>query len=338
MPSPGGPGHIHPVPEGAPKTAVITGASGFIGRRLRDRLLAEGWDVVAIRRPVSKAPQEGRSVVLEYGDRPGLALLFEKERPALVLHVAGATKGVRRDDFWDGNVKPTAQLCGALQDAQHQPERFLLVSSLAAYGPSGERPLIESDPQNPIELYGESKREAERVVQDSGLRFTIVRPSGVYGPGDVDFLELFRWANRQLNVFPANRQQQVSVVYVDDLVDATLGAALHPNTVGRGYFICDGEPVSFEHFQRQIARMLEKKAWELDVPGPVVDLAAFSGELLSKLDGKPRLFNRQKRKLGKANFVCTHQAAKRDFGYTPKVPLTEGLTRTRDWYRQEGWL
>lgn len=338
MPSPGGPGHIQRVPAGAPKTAVITGASGFIGRRLRDQLLRQGWDVVAIRRPVSKAPKEGRSVVLEYADRAGLTALFQEERPALVLHVAGATKGVSREDFWGGNVTPTAQLVGALRDAQHQPERFLLVSSLAAYGPSGERPLTESDPKNPIELYGESKREAEVVVEQSGLPFTIIRPSGVYGPGDVDFLELFRWANRKLNVFPANRQQRVSVVYVDDLVDATLAAALHPNTIGRGYFICDGEPVSFEHFQRQIAVMLEKRAWELDVPGPLVDLAAFGGELLSKVDGKPRLFNRQKRKLGKANFVCTHQAAKSDFGYTPKVPLAEGLLRTRDWYRQEGWL
>lgn len=321
-----------------PQRVVITGASGFIGRRLRDRLIAAGHDVIAIRRPVSKEPKVGRSVVLEYSDGPGLTRLFAEERPTLVFHVAGATKGLDKEEFWAGNVTPTTQLVSALAQAGHRPERFVLVSSLAAYGPSGDRPLRETDPKAPIELYGESKAAAELVVEGSGLPYTIIRPSGVYGPGDVDFLELFRWANRKLNVFPANRRQEVSVVYVDDLIDATLTAAQHPGTVARGYFICDGQPVNFETFQRRIAAVLGKRALELDVPGPVVDLAALGGELLTRLDKKPRLFNRQKRKLGQANFVCTHQAARDDFGYRPQVPLEQGLIQTSEWYRREGWL
>ena len=75
-------------------TVLITGASGFIGGRLRDALLDAGADVVALRRAGSPAPRRGRSAVVEYADRDGLRRLVEKERPSLVFHVAGATKGV----------------------------------------------------------------------------------------------------------------------------------------------------------------------------------------------------------------------------------------------------
>src|SRR4051812_4850930 len=95
-------------------TVLITGASGFIGGRLRDALLAAGADVVALRRAGSPAPRGGRSAVVDYADTGALRRLIEKERPALVLHVAGATKGVTYDDFQRANVMPTRNLVEAL--------------------------------------------------------------------------------------------------------------------------------------------------------------------------------------------------------------------------------
>ena len=79
--------------------SVITGASGFIGGRLRDALLEEGWDVVALTRKGSPAAKRGRSVEVDYADIAGLKRVFEQERPELVFHVAGATKGVHYADF-----------------------------------------------------------------------------------------------------------------------------------------------------------------------------------------------------------------------------------------------
>src|SRR5579862_2456601 len=90
--------------------ALITGASGFIGRRVKDTLLDRGVDVVAIRRAGSPEAKRGRSVVADYADEAALRELISREKPDYVIHVAGATKGVTYDDFRRANVMPTEHL------------------------------------------------------------------------------------------------------------------------------------------------------------------------------------------------------------------------------------
>ena len=202
---------------------LITGASGFIGSWLRDLLVERGSDVVAIRRPGSPQSRVGRSIEASYDDVAALRRIMAAERPDYVLHVAGATKGVTYGDFARGNVMPTENLIRALQDEHPEVERFVHISSLAAYGPARRaNPLREIDPRRPVEHYGESKLAAERAVEASDLRYTIIRPSGVYGPRDVDMFELFRLANSRLNVFYGNAHVEGSFVFVDDLVRAIL--------------------------------------------------------------------------------------------------------------------
>src|ERR1700761_2244623 len=106
-------------------TVLITGASGFIGGRLRDAFLEAGADVVALRREGAPPPRGGRSAVVDYADTDGLRRLVEKERPALVLHVAGATKGVTYADFQRANVMPTENLLEALRTAWPEVRRFV---------------------------------------------------------------------------------------------------------------------------------------------------------------------------------------------------------------------
>src|SRR5687768_10511501 len=89
---------------------VVTGASGFIGSRLRDALLAGGADVVSLVRPRSPASKLGRTAAVDYADVESLRAMFEREQPDYVFHVAGATKGVSYRDFHEGNVLPTANL------------------------------------------------------------------------------------------------------------------------------------------------------------------------------------------------------------------------------------
>ncbi len=323
--------------------AMITGASGFIGGRLRERLLRQGGDVVALRRPRSPEPTEGRSAVVDYADLGALTELMAQERPSYVFHVAGATKGVSYEDFQRANVMPTENLLAALTRARVTPKRFVLVSSLAAYGPAPapDQPMREDMPPAPIEHYGKSKLEAERVLErDDAIPYTIIRPGGVYGPGDVDYFELFKQVEKGLTVYFGNRHRWFSAVHVDDVVDAILQAAVSENAIGRGYFICDGHPVSWEQFQqRLIALSGRTKVRELDLPGFLVPLAAVGGELLTTLDKKPRMLNRQKAIMGKQKaWTCTHDAAQRDFGYAPTFDLDAGILQTFEWYRREGWL
>ena len=324
-------------------TVLITGASGFIGGRLRDALLEAGADVVALRRAGSPPPRGGgRSAVVDYADAGGLRRLIEKERPALVLHVAGATKGVTYADFQRANVMPTRNLIEALRDAWPEVRRFVHFSSLAAYGPSRrDAPHREDAPRRPIEFYGQSKLEAEQAVEAVGaaLPWTILRPAGVYGPGDVDYFELFKSIERGINVFFGNRERSFSSVYVDDVVRATLSAVETPATRSRGYFVCDGRPVTWGAFQDEIVRASGRRVRTLDLPGALVDLAALGGEVLTRLDKKPRLFNRQKALMGAQEaWTCTHEALHADTGYAPRVDLSEGVARTLAWYRAERWV
>src|SRR5206468_7663538 len=142
---------------------LITGASGFIGRRLRDALLDDGTDVVSIRRPGSPEAKRGRSVVLSYSDVDAIRKTLERERPDYLFHLAGATKGVTYEDFRQANVLPTKNLALAVRDVHPALKRFVHVSSLSSYGPSAkDRHHRGDEPRKPIEFYGQSKLEAER--------------------------------------------------------------------------------------------------------------------------------------------------------------------------------
>lgn len=320
---------------------LITGASGFIGSRLRDALIAAGSDVVAIRRPGSPPSKEGRSVQADYACLEDLERIVGDEKPTYVLHVAGVTKGVSYQDFQKGNVMPTRNLLTALGRAHVDLKRFVLVSSLTSYGPSAtSAPHREADPPRPVEYYGQSKLEAERVVEEesAGIPWTILRPSGVYGPGDVDYFNLFKSAMRGWNVFFGNRDRLMSVIYVDDCVRGILEGARHPSSEGKGYFLTSDEQVSWEQFQSEIVRVVDRRVRTIDLPSQLVTVAALGGELATRIDKKPRLLNLQKAKMGAQQaWTCVGDAARRDFGFRAEIEISEGIRLTHEWYEAKGW-
>jgi nucleoside-diphosphate-sugar epimerase len=326
--------------------ALITGASGFIGGRMRDLLIAQGLDVVSLRRPGSPAAKSGRGVEARYDDLKALTRIMTEEKPDYIFHVAGVTKGVDYQDFQAGNVLPTRNLVQALKSAhsesQYTPKRFVHFSSLAAYGPSSKaKPLQEDDPRRPIEFYGQSKLESERILEDSHaeLPWVILRPGGVYGPGDVDYFNLFREISKGRNLFFGNRERWMSAVYVDDLLAAAVLAAATPAATRKGYFVCDGEPLTWGTFQQTIVDAAGRKVITLNLPEAIVSGAAIVGELATRLDKKPRLFNKQKAIMGAQEaWTCSSAALRQDTGYTPQTNVRAGVKLALDWYRRERWL
>jgi nucleoside-diphosphate-sugar epimerase len=325
-----------------PGKAILTGASGFIGSRLRDALLAAGTDVISLVRASSPPTSRGRSAAVDYADEASLREVFLRERPDYVFHLAGATKGVSAQDFYRGNVLPTKSLVRALKAAHPGLARFVFVSSLTAYGPSNEGPpLSERDAPRPVELYGKSKLEAEQVLEKEGgpIAWTILRPAGVYGPADVDSFVLFRSAQSGINLFYGNRAKRASMVYVDDLVDALVVAAQSERTRGKGYFICDGVSYTWQDIQGHIATAVGRRTFDLNLPAWTVQIASRAGELATAIDKKPRLLNRQKALMdAQRAWLCTHERAHADFGYVPRVEMADGTRRAYAWYRAEGWL
>jgi nucleoside-diphosphate-sugar epimerase len=322
-------------------TVLITGASGFIGGRLRDGLLAAGCDVVAIRRPGSPPAKAGRSVQADYGNVSELERVIAEEKPHYLLHVAGVTKGTSYEDFRLGNVVPTRNLLTALRQAHPDIKRFVLVSSLTAYGPSAtSAPHREEDPRSPIEYYGRSKLEAEQVVEEESgdVPWTILRPPAVYGPGDVDHFTLFQSAVLGWNLFYGNRDKCGSWIYVDDCVRGIVEAARDERSVGKGYFLTSDVQLTWGQFQSEIVSAVGRPVRDLNLPEQLMWVSAFAGEMATRVDKKPRLFNLQKAKMGAQQaWTCVGDAARRDFGFTAETDLAEGVRLTHEWYEANGW-
>jgi nucleoside-diphosphate-sugar epimerase len=320
---------------------LLTGASGFIGGRLRRLLLEDGADVVALRRPGSPPAKGGRSVEADYKKVRDLQRIVATERPDFVLHAAGVTKGSSYHDFRQGNVMPTRNLLSALRREHPRVKRFVLVSSMASYGPSASSaPQRESNPPRPIEYYGQSKLEAERLVEEEsgGLPWTIVRPCAVYGPGDVDHFALFQSAMLGANLFYGNSDRWVSWIYVDDCIRGIVEAAVHAETLGKGYFLTHDPPLTWADFQSEVVRAVGKPVRTIDLPAQALWAAAFAGEIASRIDKKPRLFNLQKARLAvQPAATCSGDAARRDFGFTAEIDLPEGVLRTHQWYLENDW-
>jgi UDP-glucose 4-epimerase len=320
---------------------LITGASGFIGGQLRDSLLRSGADVVAIRRPGSPPSSAGRSVEADYARVADLERVIASEKPDYVLHVAGVTKGTSYEDFRAGNVMPTRNLLAAVRREHPTVKRFVMVSSAASYGPSAtSAPQREENPPRPIEHYGRSKLEAERVVEEesAGVAWTIVRPCAVYGPGDVDHFTLFQAAVLGINLFYGNRDRLATWIYVDDCVRGILEAAIHPNSAGKGYFLTNDVQLTWDDFQTEIALAVGKPVRTVDLPEQLLWASAFAGEIATRIDKKPRLLNLQKARLGaQSAWTCSGDAARDDFGFLAEVTLSEGIRRTHAWYLENGW-
>jgi nucleoside-diphosphate-sugar epimerase len=282
-------------------------------------------------------------VVVDYDDAGTLQRAGVLDDADYVYHLAGVTKGVSQREFDAGNVVPTKRLVDALAARGGQLKRFVLVSSQAAAGPARalDAPREESAPNEPIEEYGRSKLEAERIVASAGdkVPFTIVRPSAVYGPRDRDFLTIFKQARRGVGLYPASRDRYVSVIHVRDVVRGIIAAATSAESAGRTYFLTAEPAVSWRDVYAAVAEAVGKPISEINIPQSLVDAAGVVGDVAAWLTGTPGLVTRQKVALSKADYwVCSGARAARDLGFRAGIGLREGMRETGRWYSENEWV
>jgi nucleoside-diphosphate-sugar epimerase len=322
--------------------AVVTGSSGFIGRNLVDRLLRDGHRVRCIVRPGGGAAPPGceRHLVdpLEPSSVIGSTAFDGAD---VVFHLGGVTRAVREPDFVRGNVTPTRHLLGALVARRLRP-RFVYVSSQAAAGPamSPRHAVEETDAARPVEAYGRSKLQAERIVESFADRLptTIVRPCAVYGPRDRDFLVMFRTAARGWLVYPGVRQHLVSLAHVDDIVEGIVQAGLHPRAARRTFFLAGGS-VTWAEFGAGIAAVAGRPVREVNVPVALTSAAAVVGAAVGWVTGRASLATPHKVALARHPYwVCSAARAREELGFLARVSLPEGIRETYLWYRAKGWL
>ena len=324
--------------------AIVTGANGFVGSHLVDRLTREGLRVVCLVRPsadlrwLGDLPVEICACGLDSRDDLAAAV----SGADYVFHVAGLTRGRTADQYMAANAEPTGRLVEAATRSAKSIRRFVYVSSLAAAGPNGgEAPLDETSPPEPADDYGRSKLAAERIVMEAGGRMpvAIVRPPGVYGPRDTNFLPLFR-AARRLGIVPAigGGAIEVSLVHVADLAEGIWLAASSPAGVGGTYFIASGT-YTMADFAAAMASAMERRVRLVNVPRFLAVLAGELGEIRRALTGRPGIVSRRKvRDLLQPRWTCSWEKARREIGYRERIGLADGVRQTAAWYAAQGWI
>lgn len=324
---------------------LVTGATGFIGSHLCERLIAEGAQVRYLIRPVTSRgyrflPPSGACPVL--GNLvSGAGLEPAVEGVDLIFHVAGVTKALRAADYDQGNVQATGNLvqaCGRASAAS----RFIHVSSLAAAGPSADgTPVREDDPARPVSEYGRSKFRAETVVRESAVsgRASIVRPPVVYGPRDRDVLQAFRAVSRGMMLKIGSGASYFSYIHVRDLVEGLLAVARSTSAGGRTYNLANPQPITWAEFAHVSARVMMRKARILSVPVQAAMLLGAAADLWARSRKRPGILSRDKvREAACRYWTCDTSRAERELGYKPQLSFHEGAALTLAWYREEGWL
>jgi nucleoside-diphosphate-sugar epimerase len=322
----------------------VTGATGFVGSHLVDRLLERGRTVRCLVRPKSN---------LKYLKHPRIELAYgglddstdwdrALESVESVYHVAGVTFARRPKDYFAVNHKGTEAILAAAVRRRGQIKRFVHISSLAAVGPGRDgKPVDEETDPAPITPYGRSKlmgEEAVRAVADL-LPATIVRPPAVYGPRDYAIFELIKSIARGLSPMIGRSDKLVSLVHARDLADGIILAGESDASVGRDYFISSEEVYSMRETAALVARLLGRRARTINIPKPVAFGAAVAAEAVSALTRRPPVINRDKvTDLSQPCWGCSIERAKRELGYRQRVPLEEGMRETIAWYKSEGWL
>jgi dihydroflavonol-4-reductase len=323
--------------------ALVTGASGFIGSNLVDRLLAEGVSVKClVRRRSNLTWLQNLPVTLVTGDFQDPASLAPAVADTdLVFHVAGATRASRRSKFFQGNFEATRNLLRACENYGPTEQKFVFISSLAAAGPSSGAPLTEDQPPRPVSAYGESKLMAERAVLEfSQTRpATVIRPPAVYGPRDRDTLLLLKGIQRGLHIIPGRVDQKVSLVHVRDLVAGIWLAARSDRRPGRIYYICGEGHHDWRTIGEQAGRVLGKRFKTFQVPWWLMRLVAIGGSLTSQFTATPTLMSLDKlRDLRQSGWLCSNARAKAELGFQPALDLYNGLADAAAWYKTAGWL
>lgn len=332
-------------------TALVTGASGFVGGHLVQRLHDYGYDTTCLVRAGSDLsrliPYQPRFVTGDITDGESLAAAVAGVD--VVFHLAGATKCLRIEEFARVNidgVRNVAQACAGCAT----PPTMILVSSLAAAGPSAvDRLRVETDPPAPVSNYGHSKLAGEYAAMRYADRIpiTIIRPPIVLGEADRDGWSLFdsiaRW---NLHLVPGMSDDLFSVIHGDDLAEALILAARDghrlrdANSTDGIYFAAADETPTYAELGRMIGEAVGRDHVRIvHSPRSAVWCIAAISEFASQIRRRPHILGLDKaREATAGSWACDDRALRRDTGFAPACSLQQRLVQTAHWYAQQGWL
>jgi dihydroflavonol-4-reductase len=324
--------------------ALVTGATGFIGSHLAGTLLAKGYSVACVVRQTSDLTElKNLNVAFVEGDITDRESLVTAVRQAdIIFHLGGITKAKSESAYFKINADGSRILYEVCLEHNPQVQKIVHVSSLAAAGPADpEKPRTESDPADPLTFYGKSKWEGEKYAMEYGkkLPITIIRPPAVYGPREKDIFFYFQLIGWHIMPRLGLGNKYLSLIYVDDLVDAILLAAESPQSNGQTYYVDDGRIYTWQDLSAAIRSAMQTWTVPIVVPEFVIIVIAYLAEFLSLFSKKPALLNRQKTiELRQKAWTSSSEKIRRELGFKNKFDLERGCKETAAWYRSHRWL
>lgn len=319
----------------AKATVLVTGATGFVGRFLCERLLSESF---AVRGTILESENSSSLVngvepvtVKPLGAETHWSHALENIKTIIHLaarvHIMDDPSADPMAEFRRVNVDGTARL--ASEAAKAGVKRLVFVSSIKVNGEESATPYSSKSTPNPSDPYGSSKWEAEqilrRIEKETGLEVVIIRPTLVYGPGvKANFLGLIKTINRGIPLPLASIKNKRSLVYIGNLVDALRTCAVHPDAAGNTYLISDGVNVSTPELIRQTASAL-------GVPVRLFALPVSFMKLAGKLTGKSGAVKRLT-----GSLTVDISSIGQELGWKPPFTMEEGLRLTAGWFKTTG--
>lgn len=324
---------------------LIVGAGGFIGGFIAREALSRGYETwCAVRESTSRrylTDPALKFIVLDYDDPEKLRKGLEGESWDYIIYNLGATKCVNFSDFNHINFTYLRNFCEALRANGQVPQRFIYMSSLSAIGPGDEKnySLLKGDmiPQ-PNTRYGLSKIKAETFLQTLPASFPwiILRPTGVYGPHEQDYLMMIKSIDSHFDFGVGFRRQMLTFIYVEDLARAIFDA-LEKAPVHKKYIISEPRAYSQGEFRRIVSRELGRKiVIPVRLPLWALKIACKVSEKYGAAKMEAVTLNSDKYNImAQRNWNCDTSEAERDFGFRAQINLEEGIRRTVRAYRNE---
>jgi len=316
-------------------TILITGGTGFIGSHLVRALLAKGKKVLVFARKTSSIKKlEKLNVKIFYGSLDDINSLVEATKDIKTVYHLAAMLGspeIAYKQLYNVNVKGTQNLIEAC--TKNKVKRFILISSVAAMGPA-KHMADEKTKCNPKTDYDKTKYFSELAVKKSDLDWTIIRPTMVYGPGEIrNKAKMFRLIQKGFFAIIGNGKNLMSLVYIDNLVNGIILAGENRKSVKQTYIISDKNPYTMNKFIKTIAQQ-EKVRTPFHIPVLLAYLGAFCFRILSFF-GVPQLLSVDRIKNMTMNHSFSISKVIKELNYNPKISLDDGVKRTVGWYREK---
>ena len=323
---------------------LVTGATGFTGSHMVRTLVQRGYQVRAlVRSPERLGLLSPEGVELVPGDlKDAESLARACQGVEGLFHVAALYRqeGVSTQEFYAVNADGTRKLLEIV--AESGVRRVLHCSTVGVQGEISNPPAREDAPYNPGDHYQRSKMLGEQYALEffrSGkLSGVVVRPAGIYGPGDRRFLKLFRSVARGSFWMVGGGDVLYQMTYVQDLVDGMILAYERAQVTGEVFTIAGAEYTTIAQLVEKVAEALEVQVKIRHVPlWPVMTVAWMCEKACKLVRVEPPIYRRR------LDFFTKDRAfdiskAREVLGYEPRVPLDQGLRITAQWYREKGWL